>query len=318
MNQEVVTFGETMFIFDAATSGPLRYVDDFKKRIGGAESNVALGLTRLGHKSAWMSQLGNDEFGKFIVQLLRGEGVDVSRVLYRDDAPTGLFIKEKIKSDEHHVYYYRAHSAASKMDADWIDLDYIKNAKILHVTGITPLLSESCKDMTLKAMRFAKENGVFVSFDPNLRYKLMNDKESPRETILEMIKLSDLFIPGIDELEFILNEKSTPEDYLMTLQKMGVNQAVIKNGADGTYFLDGSNSGFVECVKVDHIVDPIGAGDGFAAGLLSGLLDEISLEQAVLRGNIVGARVITIQGDIEGLPERQQVIDFSKKKDVVR
>lgn len=169
---EVVTLGETMVMMNPVTSGPLQYINQFTKQIGGAESNFAIGVVRLGHTAGWISKLGKDELGKYVLSFIRGEGVDTSRVKFTADAPTGLFFKERRKFGESKVYYYRKGSAASLMGPEDLDPEYISSAKYLHITGITPALSESCHLAVKEAIKIAKNHGVKVCFDPNIRLKL--------------------------------------------------------------------------------------------------------------------------------------------------
>ncbi|GAA0321507.1 sugar kinase [Bacillus carboniphilus] len=319
MYPELVTIGETMVVLEAAEDGPLRYVPQFNKRHGGAESNVAIGVTRLGHSAGWISQVGDDELGKFLVSAIRGEGVDTSRVTYNEKFPTGLYIKERIREGSTQVYYYRKGSAASQLNQDSIDWEYIKNAKIIHLTGITPFLSESCMKVVEEIIDFVKKNNLFLSFDPNLRHKLMADYPNAKEMVLKFAKQADIFMPGIDEAEYLLGTKDYEEiaDYFI---KAGVSKICIKNGDKGTYYqsVDGEK-GFLPSFKVDRVIDPVGAGDGFAAGVISGLLEAKSLEESVRLGAKIGAMVVTVKGDIEGLPERQALEQFTgEETDVLR
>ena len=128
---EVVTFGESMVLFGPDSSGPLRYVQNFNKSIAGAESNVAIALAKLGHKVGWFSKLGDDEFGRYIQSTIRGEGVDVSRVIFEPGKNTGILFKERFMHSNPNVYYYRKGSAASNLKAEELDESYIKDAKIL-------------------------------------------------------------------------------------------------------------------------------------------------------------------------------------------
>ncbi len=177
--REVVTFGETMVLFQPNDMLPLEYVHEFEKQIGGAESNVAIGLQRLGHSVGWFSKLGKDLFGNYILKCIRGEGVDVSACLYSEEAPTGVFFKEKRSPENVHVYYYRKDSAASLITPEEINREYIANAKILHVTGITPALSESCREAVFEAMDIAKRNGFrILSSAPELAFKALGNGES--------------------------------------------------------------------------------------------------------------------------------------------
>ncbi|WP_078593838.1 sugar kinase [Evansella clarkii] len=318
MKPELVTFGETMVIFDPVEKGPLRYVNQFNKRFGGAESNVAIGVSRLGHNAGWISQVGDEELGLYLINSIRGEGVDTSQVKMTDEAPTGLYIKERVREGSNQVYYYRAGSAASRMSKDQIDWDYIKGAKIIHISGITPFLSESCHELTMEVAEFAKEHGIFVSFDPNLRLKIISSFPKHKETLLRLAGLSDLFMPGIEEAEYLFGTND-PETIIQLSLKTGAGQVVLKKGEHGTYYASKEDKGFVKSLRVEKVVDPIGAGDGFAAGVLSSLLEGRSLKEAVERGSVVGAMIVTVEGDIEGLPTVRDINEFLRKKqDVLR
>ena len=317
MGADVVTFGETMVLLEAGTSGPLRYVDTFTKRFGGAESNVAIGLAKLGHQSLWMSKVGQDEFGEFLIQKIRGEGVNTDYVKSYSGAPTGLYFKEMRRPGDQRVAYYRSGSAASFFNADDLDETQIASAKILHLTGITALLSESCRQAMFKAIEVAKANGVLVSFDPNLRFTLMGQlgEEGARQVMRDIASKADLVMPGLDEAEWLYGT-SDEMKIANLLFESGVKKVVIKNGGEYSFFAEaGGDSGRIPSFEIKQIVDAIGAGDGFAAGVLSGILEEKSLEQAVHFAAAVGALVISSPGDVEGLPTRMEVVEFIEQKE---
>ncbi|GAK05334.1 2-dehydro-3-deoxygluconate kinase [Geomicrobium sp. JCM 19037] len=319
---DVVTIGETMVVFEAGSQGPLRYTHTFTKRHGGAESNVAIGIQRLGHSARWMSQVGDDELGQYLLQSIRGEGVDTNFVTTSPTAPTGLFIKEFRRPNEGSVHYYRAGSAASQMSSDLIDEELFRNAKVLHITGITPLISKSCDEVITKAIHLAKKLGLFVSFDPNLRFKIMEvyGEDRARDRMRELAGLSDLFLPGLDEAEWMYGTNDESEIAHRAFLD-GAKQIVIKNGSTHSYYAErDGKSGFVNSHSVDRVVDPIGAGDGFASGVIVGILEEMTLHDAVNLGAAVGALVVSSPGDIEGLPTRKEVDLFLNQtsKDVLR
>lgn len=319
MNPEVVTIGETMVVFEAEIDGPLRYVNKFYKRHGGAESNVAIGVTRLGHTAGWISRVGDDELGKYLVSSIRGEGVDTTHVTYDNNYPTSIYLKERLREGSTQVYYYRKGSAASQLNYLDFNWDYIKNAKIIHLTGITPLLSESCLEATRQVAKFAKENDITLSFDPNLRFKLIAENPDAKDILLELISQADVFMPGLDEAEYLFGTTDY-EEIAYRFHQNGGSKICIKNGSVGTYYStkDGE-SGFLPSYKVDRVMDPVGAGDGFAAGILSGLLEEKELCECVKLGAKVGAMVVTVKGDIEGLPCKKDIETFhDAEKDVLR
>ncbi|MBY9079102.1 sugar kinase [Paenibacillus sp. HN-1] len=302
---EVVTFGETMVQLVPDRMAPLEYVDGFHKHVAGAESNVAIGLARMGHSAGWFSKLGNDPFGRYVRQFITGHGVDTSEVRTADEAPTGVFFKELISPDRIQVYYYRRQSAASLMNERELNEAYVAKARILHVTGITPALSPECRKLTFRAMEAAKKHGTAIVFDPNIRWKLWN-REEARGVLGAMAGLADYVLPGVEEGRF-LTGGDAPEEIAERLLEAGAGAVVIKLGGDGAYYRSGESAGYEPGFPVRRLVDPMGAGDGFAAGFISGLLLGEKLPAAVRRGNAVGSIVVGVSGDVEGLPARYDV-----------
>jgi sugar/nucleoside kinase (ribokinase family) len=202
---DVVTFGETMVLFAAVEQGPLRFASTYTRHTAGTESNFAIGLARLGHEVGWFSRVGDDEFGQYIVNTVRGEGVDTSRVIVDAEAPTGVLFKEKRELGPRRIVYYRRGSAASRLAPGDLDGEYIGRARYLHLTGITPALSESARATVFAAAELARARGVRVSFDPNLRLRLWT-REQARETMRALLPLCDLVLPGMDEAELLVDE----------------------------------------------------------------------------------------------------------------
>lgn len=315
---DIVTFGETMVLFTPETSGLMRYANTYTRKFGGAESNYAIGLTRLGHKAGWVSRVGDDELGKSMLSFIRGEDVDVSQVKFDATAPTGLYFKELRSSNEIRIEYYRKGSAASQMSKADLNPEYIAKAKYLHISGITPALSDSCYEMVIEAIKIAKEHSVLVIFDPNLRKKLWSEEKS-HKVLLEIAAQVDIILPGLDEGIFMFGE-TDPEKLGELFLQHGPSIVVLKVGARGAYYFTKEESKLVPGFEVKNMVDPVGAGDGFAAGFTSGLLKGFSIEKAVQRGNAVGAMVTMVSGDVEGLPEEHEVERFinSPTEDVSR
>ncbi|WP_088105780.1 sugar kinase [Halalkalibacter urbisdiaboli] len=309
---DVVTIGETMALF-TPDSGPIRYANVFSKRYGGAESNFSIGLSRLGHQAGWISAIGDDELGKGMLAFIRGEGVDVSEVKVDPTAPTGLFFKEIRSASDVRIQYYRKGSAASQLTKEDLNEAYLAKAKYLHISGITPALSENCEEMIFEAIRIAKRNNLKIVFDPNLRKKLWSE-ERAREVLLRIAKQADIILPGISEGEFILGE-TDPAVLGEKFLQLGASTVILKVGAEGAYYFTSEKSELIPGFYVEKVVDPVGAGDGFAAGFMSGVLDGLPLAEAVRRGNAVGAIVTTVNGDVEGLPERNEIERFINKPD---
>jgi 2-dehydro-3-deoxygluconokinase len=297
---DVVTIGESMVLMVPETTGPLRHVDRFRRMIGGAESNVAIGLSRLGQKAGWISRVGQDEFGRYLHHFIRGEGVDTSRVVFDADAPTGVMFKEQQVGRESKVFYYRKDSAASRLSPHDLDPAYIGSARYLHLTGITPALSPSCRETVFQAIRLAREQAVTLSFDPNIRLRLWSPEEA-RDVLRTIVSQVDVVLPGLDEGKLLTGE-SEPEAIATHLLEHGPSLVVVKLGAQGAYFATQDHSGTIPGVPVEQVVDPVGAGDAFAAGFLSGQLRGWTLEKSVRLANRAGASALTVKGDVEGLP----------------
>ncbi len=310
---DVVGIGETMVSFTPHTLGQMRYARNFSARIAGAETNTLIGLVKLGHQTGWISRVGKDEFGAFIISVVRGEGVDTRQVTMDEEANTGIFFKEIINEKNVRITYYRNHSAACFLNPSHIDEAYIANAKYLYITGITPALSQSCRDSIFYSIETAKKYGVKTVFDPNLRLKLW-DEEEARVTLLSIAKQVDILLPGMREGAFLAGCEDL-EEIASRFHQYGIKTIVIKCGEKGAYYSSPTSKGFVNSFPVEKVTDPVGAGDGFAAGLLSGLLDGLSLKEAVTRGCAVGAMVTTVPGDIEGLPDRETLTAFMQSTD---
>ncbi|MGG0381485.1 sugar kinase [Priestia filamentosa] len=313
---DVITFGETMVLFVPDSVTPLRYSSQFVKTIGGAESNVAIALSKLGHQVGWMGRLGDDEFGLYVRNYIRGEGVDTSHVIFDRKYPTGVFFKERQIGNDPKIYYYRKGSAASYMTPDNLDEDYIGQAKFLHLTGITPALSPSCQDTIYRAIELARKQGVKILFDPNIRLKLWST-EKARETLMDIASMCDIVLPGLEEGRIMTGE-STPEKITQALLQNGFEAVVVKLGEKGAYYATKEHREYVKGYPVHQIIDTVGSGDGFAAGFLSGLIRGWCYKEAVDLGNRVGAYALSVAGDVEGYPFWSQVEPNSNKEEILR
>lgn len=302
---EITTLGEAMVVMDPLSRGPLRQVGTFAKRVGGAELNVAVGLSRLGHRTGWAGHLGDDEFGKEILTFLRGEGVDVSRVGVDREAPTGLYFKERRALDQLRAYYYRTGSAASRMRFEDLDVDYLLSGEILHLTGITSALSESCRDLTERLVREANERDVLVSFDANIRFGLLKGRE-PQEVLGLLIDRADVLFLSDDEAELLMGG-GAPQS--VRRAKKGLKaRAVVVHGAEGAFALDGGDGFAEKKAYTAQAVDTVGAGDAFAAGFLSGWLQGWSTGECLQLANACGACAVSVPGDAESMPAKEDAL----------
>jgi 2-dehydro-3-deoxygluconokinase len=302
---DLVTLGETMVLLLADQSGPLREATTFRRYIAGAESNVAIGLARLGHQTGWMGRLGDDDFGRAVVFRIRGEGVDTSHVIVDPRAPTGLVIRERREVGPVEQVYYRRGSAASLLSPEDLDPAYITRAAYLHLTGITPALSSSCRDAVFAAADMARSAGRTVILDPNFRSKLWT-AEAFRNTVRDLAQRCDILLPGTEESE-ILSGDSDPETALGKLQALGPSTVIIKVGARGALAaIDGLRI-HAPAAPLERVVDPVGAGDAFAAGYLAGRLRGFETSAALELANRCGALAMMNPGDMESLPTWAEV-----------
>jgi 2-dehydro-3-deoxygluconokinase len=299
---EITTLGEAMIVMDPLSRGPLRHIGTFAKRIGGAELNVAVGLSRLGHRAGWAGRLGDDEFGEEILAFFRGEGVDVTEVSVDPDAPTGLYFKERRALDQLRVYYYREGSAASRMRFEDLDADYLLSGQLLHLTGITPALSESCRDLTERLITEANERRISVSFDANVRWRLFGELD-PQEVLAPLVARADLLFLSEEEATLLVGG-SEPK----SIRREGLNaRTVVVHGAEGAFALEGDDIVEMESYPVEP-VDVVGAGDAFVAGFLSGRLRGWSTEDCLRLANACGACAATVPGDAESMPTEEEAL----------
>lgn len=304
---QFISIGETMVSFVPTEQVSLSYGPSLKMRIAGAESNTAIALQRLGISTAFVSRLGDDTLGQYVLRMIRAEGVDTSDVCVDRENPTGLMIKEMHANRETRVYYYRNGSAAAHMTKCDIPEQKLAEADILHLTGITPVLSESCKELTYAAMEQAMKHKTGISFDPNIRRKLWK-QEDYRPLMQDLIRKTTYLFLGMEEAEYIYgtSDINTLGDKLYHSGNMKC--VVFKDGSRGAWCYDGDN--MLQILPENAIcVDPIGAGDAFNAGFLYGILHNYSYSESGKIGAICGARAIETSGDIEGLIYEEELLE---------
>ncbi|MEJ8812354.1 sugar kinase [Variovorax ureilyticus] len=305
---DVALFGEAMLLLVADQPGPIENATVFHKRTAGAETNVAIGLTRLGLKVGWASRLGTDSMGRALLAAMKGEGIDCSHVVCDPTHRTGLQFKGRVTDgSDPPVESHRKGSAASFMGPADVDEDWLRSARHLHATGVFAAISETTLPAAIKSMDVMRAAGRTISFDPNLRPALWSSTESMRHWINDLAARADWVLPGIEE-GLILTGHDTPEAIARFYRERGAKLVVVKLGAKGAYYdSDVSGTGTVPGFPVKEVVDTVGAGDGFAAGVVSALLEGKSVQDAVRRGAWIGARAVQVLGDTEGLPTRAQL-----------
>jgi 2-dehydro-3-deoxygluconokinase len=302
---DVVTFGESMALFRADPGESLRTARRFTRSIAGAESNLAIGLSRLGRSAGWFGRVGDDPLGLGILDTLRGEGVDISRAAVDETAPTGVLVRDTHGERRMDVAYARLGSAASRLSPADLDAGYLTSAAVLHVTGITPALSDTALAATTEAVRIAAAAGVTICFDANVRRRLWPDPAEARRVLVPLAERSQIVLLGHAEA-MLLTGQETPAAAAGWLLDRGAVAVVVKLGADGAAGFGRGTSYHGPALAV-HPVDTIGAGDAFDAGFLWAWLQGAPLRDCVDEGNLAAGLSIQVCGDIEGLPYRREL-----------
>lgn len=293
---EVVTIGETMLRLSAAPGVPLEQAAQLDLHVAGAESNVAIALCRLGTTAGWISRLVDNPLGRRIVGELRAHGVDVSRVLWTSEGRVGVyFLEQGIPPRQHRVIYDRSNSATALLNPDEIDWPYVRSAKLVHLTGITPALSSGCRAAVTRAVEEAHRGKALVCFDVNYRAKLWSADEA-KAALAPLLARVDVLISTAADAALLLSGEGSAEQLAPALAKrFGSNTVVVTDGGRCAAAHEGrvvSKEGYpVESV------DRVGAGDAFAAGFIHGYLTD-GLDRALDYAVAVGALKHTYRGDI--------------------
>lgn len=289
----VLTVGETMALLD-----PLEDGATYRLRIGGAESNFAIALTRLGVGVTWVSRLGADPFGDLVAETLAGEGVDV-RVRRDPERPTGVYFKSRA-GGRTRMHYYRAGSAASHLSPDDVPDEALDGVQLVHLTGITTALGAGARELVHDLAQRALARGITVLVDPNYRSALWG---TPAEAAAALPQ-ADWLLCGFEEGNLLFGTR-TPEELAAAI---GSNVA-IRVGERGALVTDGEELIEVPPSRLEKVVDEVGAGDGFAAGFAYGLLQGWDGPRAAGAGNLVAAGALRAGGDWETYPRLADIED---------
>jgi sugar/nucleoside kinase (ribokinase family) len=298
-----------MALFIAEQPGALSRVSSFSRRTAGAELNVAVGLRRLGFRVGYISRVGDDSLGQHLLDFVDAEGIDRTHLSVDPTHPTGLMFKSLANDgSDPLIEYFRRGSAASHLCAADNPAAYCAASRHLHLTGISPALSTGVRELVFEMAAHARQAGRSISFDPNLRPRLWPSEQAMIETMNLLAAEADLVMPGLAEGQLLTGRHSSDGIADFYLER-GAKQVVIKLGAQGAYFADRDSQGIVTGFHVRSVVDTVGAGDGFAVGVISALLEGASLDEAAARENASGARVVQFPGDCDGLPNRDQLAE---------
>ncbi|SCE99283.1 2-dehydro-3-deoxygluconokinase [Micromonospora viridifaciens] len=313
MSIDVITLGESLGLLSPVEAAPILRQPFLRLGFGGAESNVAIGLARLGRTAHWVGRLGSDDIGTMIARELRAENVRTSIII--DSAPTGLMLKTHSPAGRVQVSYYRTGSAGSRLRPSDVDERLVASARVLHVTGITLALGASPAATVREAVEVARANRVAVSFDLNFRSALWSPDEAV-PVLRDLAKAADILFATDAEAELLVDERE-PEAQARAIARLGPRQVVVKRGADGSLACIDDVIYRQDPVPVTA-VDPVGAGDAFAAGYLSQVVSGGSARQRLDAGGVGGALAVTSRGDWEGLPHAADIADLRHVGEVQR
>lgn len=310
---KVVTIGEPMIMFIAQTEGALKDVASFDRFIAGAEINVSIGVKRLNHDMTYITQVGNDPFGAYIKEFIANEGIATDKVFTHESYGTGFQLKNKDSQNDPEVVYFRKGSAASHLgDTEIEEIDFT-DVDLLHVTGIFMALNENTYAYVKQLMTAARNAGTLITFDPNLRPTLWPNEETMIQRINQMAAFADYVLPGISEGQLLTGHETKEKiaDFYLAQGSRGV---IIKLGPAGAYVKVKTATGELEETvagfKLAEVVDTVGAGDGFAVGVITGLLENLSWSEILTRANAIGAIQVSHISDNENLPTPAQLASF--------
>ncbi|KAJ0972341.1 hypothetical protein J5N97_020300 [Dioscorea zingiberensis] len=315
----VVSFGEMLIDFVPTESGvSLAEAPGFLKAPGGAPANVAIAVTRLGGRSAFVGKLGDDEFGRMLASILHDNGVVDSGIVFDSAARTALAFVTLRADGEREFMFYRNPSADMLLTEAELNRDLISRAAIFHYGSIS-LITEPCRSAHLRAMEIAKEAGALLSYDPNLRLPLWPSPEEARTQIMSIWDLADIVKVSDVELEFLTGESSVEDEVAMKLWRPTLKLLLVTIGEKGCKYYTKEFRGMVESIRVKP-VDTTGAGDAFVGAMLrrivndqSALQDEKKLREILRFSNACGAITTTKKGAIPALPNEAEVLEFLKR-----
>ena len=309
LTKKILTVGEPMGLFIAEEEGPLEDVRHFFTSVAGAEFNVAVGLSRLGFAVGYLTKLGEDPFGRQIIKTMRKNGIDTTLTTTTTQQATGYMLKGKSSVGDPDIYYYRKNSAASTLSpGDLGEID-LSQWDAIHLTGILPATSSTAREATTYLMQQARKAGVPIFFDPNLRPQLWPSREEMVSAINRLASMADYVLPGESEGEVLCGSRD-PKIIGEFYRNLRVKTVIVKTGPRGAFTVQGEGSFHTPAYTPGKIVDTVGAGDGFAVGIISGVMENLPLPEAVRRANAIGAIQLMHASDNEGLPTREELTRF--------
>lgn len=317
---EFLTIGEPIALFGSEeVDRSLKDAEHFQKFLAGAEVNVTVGVSRLGHSTEYITSVGKDPFGEFIIDQLDKNNIGTNYISTTSDYWTAFQLKDRVSHGDPSIFYFREGSAAAHFDKAVLDKINFSDVKMVHLSGIFPAISNNALDAFRRLVRLLEEKDIQTTFDPNLRPQLWNSQEEMIKTINELASHAEIILPGINEGEILVGSRD-PETIANFYLESGKNTktVIVKLGAEGSYVKQKDETVFtIPGFKVDNVIDTVGAGDGFAAGLITGLIEGKTLEESITRANAIGAMAIQVAGDSDGYPNVKELSEFLSKNEAV-
>lgn len=310
--KKVLLLGEPMGLFVATTTGDLEEVINFDKTVSGAELNVAIGLKRLGHKPYYVSKIGKDVLGRYIQNFIEKEGIETDYLIMDDNHQTGIQMKSKVLDGDAYAPYFRQGSAASTLSKSDISSLDISSFDHVHITGVSLGISATFRNMIYYVIDEARNANIPISFDPNIRKEMWDNEHEMKVILNDVAFKSDYFLPGLKEGQLLTGLKDPKEICEYYAKNSNIRAIVMKLGPKGALYYNEGMFDTSSSYVVEKIVDTVGAGDGFAAGFLSGLLENKTLQEAVDDGNAVGSMQLLHWSDNQGLPTQDELQTFTK------
>ncbi len=315
---EVITIGEPVVTF-ASTEPDVSMADSlsWQKILGGAELNVAIGVSRLGHSVDYISQVGTDPFGEYTINTIKSHNVGTKYISEDTVNWTGHQLKELVTKGDPKTFNYRTGSAAAHLTSETIDNIDLTGVKFAHMSGIFPAISDTARDTFKKLYARLLDAGIPTTFDPNLRPALWGDNDKMIKTINELAENADIVLPGVNEGKILMGSSDPEAIADFYLQGSKTHTVIVKTGSEGAFVKTTDGDTYtVGGFKVDKVVDTVGAGDGFALGVITALLEGKPMKSAVLRGNAVGAMQVQTPGDNDGYPDPAKLAKFYETEGV--
>lgn len=309
--RQVMCFGEPLVGFFTKEDSK-EELPSFKMAIGGDTSNVALGVTKLGHPASYTTRFGNDFFAKKIKELWEKENIDTSYVFDDLNHQTGIYFATYDSHGDHQFIYKRKDSAAANFSVEDAERVSLEGLKVFHLSGISQAISKSCLEASFFFMKNCKQSNILVSYDLNYRPQLWS-KEYFTSIALYTIKyLADLVSMNLAEAE-VLGFRGNPKEIVREIMILGPKIVALKLGEDGCVIGSSEGVQYGRPFEVNTVVETTGAGDSVTAAVIVGILEKMKLEQMATFANAVGAIVCASIGSTSGQPTREEVDNFLKK-----